>query len=58
LKIFALTMKVCIDRDFAIITGLIGGALDAGQSQALTVNTPAVLLAQDGIALRIFPDEN
>jgi hypothetical protein len=23
-------------------------ALDAGQSQALTVNTPAVLLAQDG----------
>jgi hypothetical protein len=24
LKIFALTMKVCIDRDFAIITGLIG----------------------------------
>jgi hypothetical protein len=30
LKIFALTMKVCIDRYFAIITGLIGGALDAG----------------------------
>jgi hypothetical protein len=33
-------------------------ALDAGQSQALTVNTPAVLLAQDGKALRILPDEN